>query len=64
MKQNGSSQFKAVCVSESAIILLMIRIVAPHLVLLIILFFNHNLEITSSIFHAKTTKFYVMLRHY
>jgi len=39
MKQNGSSQFKAVCVGESATILLMIQIVASSLVVLIILFF-------------------------
>jgi len=36
MEAAGSSQFKTVCVSESATILLMIRIVAPRLVLLII----------------------------
>ena len=66
MKQNGSSQFKAVCVSESATILLMIQIVAPCLVILIILFFYHNLElhITCPIVHAITTKFYEMLRLY
>lgn len=64
MKPNGSNQFKAVCVSESATILLMIQIVAPCLVLLIIFFFSHNLEITSPIVHSETTKFYVMLRLY
>jgi len=66
MEAAGSSQFKTLCVSECATILLMIRIVAPRVVLLIILFFflDHNLKITSPIVHAKTTKFYVMLRLY